>query len=341
MKGMIISMKINKELLYLSREQVKSIGISMEECMDTLTQVYKAKSKGEVEMSHSTILGYPARGKGKFLRAYLAGILKQEEYGMKWLGGNKENAAIGLPPITGLIIINDPKTLSPIAVMDCTYITGIRTAAVSGIGMRTFARKDTSTMTVLGCGLQGRTHLNAAVLTLPNLKTVYAYGPRIETAQRFKVEMEKQFPNLDIIVTENAKMAIKKSMLVTSSTPFGNPELFEFIDSDYISPGTTMISISGLNHLLYDGYKSFNKSYVDDYATMESDRIKKRPHFENCGSMINGELGDVLTGKIEGRKSEEDKIILATEGLAINDIPIAHLVYRLALEKRIGTILEL
>ena len=334
---MIIIIKINKELLYLSKAQVQSLGITMKECIDILEPVYKAKSEGRVDMSHSIILGESSDG--YLLRTYAAGILDQKEQGVKWLGCCRDNSSIGLPPITGLIIINDPKTLNPIAVMDCTYITGIRTAAVSGIGISTLARKDTSTMTILGCGLQGRTHLEAAVLTLPNLETVYAYGPRIETGERFKAEMGKKFHNLNIIVTQDAKMAIKKSMLVTSSTPFGTPESFEFIDSDYISLGTTMISVSGANHLLFDGYNSFNKHYVDDYGII--DRLEKRPHFENCRGVINGELGDVLAGKVEGRTSEDDKIILTTEGLAINDIPIAHLVYRHAIQKGVGTILEL
>lgn len=339
MKGMIITMKITNELLYLSKDQVQSVDVSMTECINVLEQVYKSKANGEVEMEHSDILRKPEGG--FLIKAYLAAILKQKEYGIKWLSVAQKNTAIGLPSITGLIIINDPKTLRPIAVMDCTHITGMRTAAVSGIGMRTFARKDTSTMTILGCGLQGRTHLNAAVSTLPSLNTVYAYGPRVETAQQFKIEMEKQFPNLNIIVTQNAKMSIRKSMLVTSSTPFAEPESLAFIDSNYISPGTTMISISGLNHLLFDGFKSFNKFYLDDYKTIDDNRVKRRPDFKNARSIVDGELGEVLTEKIKGRTSEDDKIILATGGLSINDISIAHLVYRHAIEKGIGYILPL
>lgn len=340
MKGTIQIMKIHKEILYLSKEQVQSIGITMEESIDILEQVYKAKSNGEVEMAHSDIFRGFEPG-DDLMRAYLGAVKSQEEYGIKWLATAPENTANGLPSITGLIIINDAKTLIPISVMDCTHITGIRTAAVSGIGMRALARKDTTTMTVLGCGLQGRTHLNAAVATLPHLKTVYAYGPRIQTAERYKADMEKLYPNLDIIVTDDAKSAIRKSMLVTSSTPFADPESLAFIDSDFISPGTTMISISGLNHLLFNGFKSFNKCYVDDYDTIDDSRIKDRPDFKDRRSMVSGELGDILTGKIEGRTSKEEKIILVTGGLAVNDIPIAHLHYRKAREKGIGTILPL
>lgn len=331
-------MEINKELLYLSKDQVKSIDITMNKCIDIVEQAYEAKSNGQVHMSNSTILGESASDRRR-LKAYAAGVLNQEEYGVKWLGLCQDNPAIGLPSITGLIIINDPITLNPIAVMDGAHITGIRTAAVSGIGMRAFAKKDTRTMTVLGCGLQGRTHLEAAVSTLPKLKTVYAYGPRIQTAQRFKEEMEEKFPNLDIIVTEDVKMAMNESMLVTSSTPFGPPELFEFVGSDHISPGATMISISSANHLLFDGYKSFDKRYIDYWGLV--DRLERRPLFEDCRSMTNGELGDVLTGKIKGRSSEYEKILLTTTGVGINDIPIAHLIYRRAIESGIGTILPL
>lgn len=330
-------MKISEELLYLSKEQIQSVNVGIDECIDILTEVYKAKSNGEVVLPFPSIIGDPL--KGSFFKSYVAGINKTGEYGMKWLGGNKENANIGVPSITGLIIINDSKTLSPIALMDCTFITGIRTAAVSGIAMRTLAREDTSTMTILGCGLQGRTHLSAAVASCPNLKTVYAYGPRVETAKQFKKEMGKKYTNLEIIVVEDVKKAIKESLLITSSTPFGAPELYEFMDSSYIFPGVTMISISGANHLLFDGYQGFDKHYVDDFEIVEY--LKTRPQFKECDKMITGELGDVLTGRVEGRTSENDKIILTTEGIALNDIPIAHLIYRRALEKGIGTILLL
>lgn len=337
---MLIIMNIHKEILYFSKKQVQSIGITIKESIDVLEQVYKAKSIGKVEMGHSDLYrGFDQED--DLMRAYLGAVKNRGEYGIKWLATAPDNTAIGLPVITGLIIINDPKTLLPISVMDCTHITGIRTAAVSGIGMRALARKDTTTMTVLGCGLQGRTHLDAAVATLPYLKTVYAYGPRIKTAERYKAEMERRYPYLDIIVTDDAKKAIRESMLVTSSTPFADPESLAFIDSDYISPGTTMISISGLNHLLFEGFKSFNKCYVDDYETIEDSRIKDRPEFKDSRSMVSGELGDILTGKITGRRSNDDKIILATGGLAINDIPIAHLHYKVARENGIGTILPL
>ena len=89
--------------------------------------------------------------------------------GIKWVSGYPANRAIGLPQIIGLIILNDMKTGAPVCIMDGTWITAARTAAVSAVTAKYCARKDSKVVGLIGTGVQGRQNLIALKLVLPNL----------------------------------------------------------------------------------------------------------------------------------------------------------------------------
>src|SRR5260370_7890576 len=93
---------------------------------------------------------------------------------MKWVGGYRENSKRGLPYVTGLLILNDPETGVPIALMDCTWITAQRTGAATAVAARYLAGSESSSVGILGCGVQGRSNLEALKVLFP-FQTLYAY----------------------------------------------------------------------------------------------------------------------------------------------------------------------
>ena len=146
------------EFLYLSRSDVERINIPMRDIIDALDDMFKEKGNGRVEMPPKP--GIHTRPDA-FIHAMPAYIPSTEAAGMKWVSGYPENQGKGLPYITGLLILNDADTGVPIAVMDATWITAMRTGAATAVAAKYLARPGSSSVGILACGVQGRTNLEA------------------------------------------------------------------------------------------------------------------------------------------------------------------------------------
>lgn len=329
-------MKTGKTLLYLSRADLETIAFPMCDCMDVLEEAHKALASGRVEMPSKPYIGDPL-GEG-FLSAYAAKIQTPPQVGVKWLGGCAGNKAKNLPTFHALIILNDPVTLCPIAVMDGTYITGLRTAGVSGATMRHFANKDSRTVAILGCGLQGRMHLRATMAACDGIRRAYVWGPSPATARRFMDEMKREF-ELTWILAEQPEEAVREADIVISSTPIGPPEAFSVLKGEWFRPGVTAISISRANHFTADGFAAFDRYIVDELPTLSL--VAERPGFAHCAQIQATELGAFLLTGEGGRESREERILCVCDGIAVNDIAVGTALLHRAMERGIGTELPL
>jgi ornithine cyclodeaminase/alanine dehydrogenase-like protein (mu-crystallin family) len=145
-------------ILYLSRKDVETINLPMREIIDVLEAMFKEKGLGRTEMPPKP--GIHTRP-DTFIHAMPAYITSLESAGMKWVSGYPDNQKKGLPYITGLLLLNDPETGIPIAIMDCTWITAKRTGAATAVAAKYLARPDSTTIGIVACGVQGRSHLEA------------------------------------------------------------------------------------------------------------------------------------------------------------------------------------
>ena len=124
-------------ILYLSRRDVEAIQLPMQEIIDALDEMFKEKGRGKVEMPPKPGIHTQPDA---FIHAMPAYIPSLQAAGVKWVSGYPANQAKGLPYITGLLILNDPETGVPLAVMDCTWITAKRTGAATAIAAKYLAR---------------------------------------------------------------------------------------------------------------------------------------------------------------------------------------------------------
>src|SRR4051812_13067730 len=140
------------EILYLSRKDVEMVNLPMKEIISSLEKMFLEKGNGRVEMP-------PKPGvhtqKDAFIHAIPAYIPSMKSAGMKWVSGYPENQKKGLLYINGLLILNDTETGIPLSVMDCTWITAQRTGAATALAAKYLARKNSSTVGILACGVQG------------------------------------------------------------------------------------------------------------------------------------------------------------------------------------------
>ena len=144
----------NHQLLYLSQMDVAAVGVTMAEIIDALEVAFREKGKGHTEMPPKP--GIHPGGGDNFIHAMPACIPALKSAGIKWVSGFPENAKQGLPYISGLLILNDHDTGLPLSVMDCVWITAMRTGAATAVSARYLARPESSVVGILGCGVQGR-----------------------------------------------------------------------------------------------------------------------------------------------------------------------------------------
>ena len=176
-----------KKLLYLSQADVDAVGLTMREIIDALEVAFKEKGDGQVEMPPKPGI-HPKTD--AFIHAMPAYIPALKSAGLKWVSGFPENLDRGLPYITGLLVLHDPEIGLPLSVMDCVWITGMRTGAATALAAKYLARPDSASVGVLGCGVQGRTNLLALKELFP-LTSVRAYDIVPERTKTYAAEMSE------------------------------------------------------------------------------------------------------------------------------------------------------
>jgi ornithine cyclodeaminase/alanine dehydrogenase len=320
------------KVLYLSRKDVESVDLSMSEIIDALDRMFREKGEGRVEMPPKP--GIHTR-KDAFIHAMPAYIPSLESAGMKWVSGYPENQKKKLPYINGLLILNDPETGIPIVVMDATWITAQRTGAATAVAAKYLARKDSSSVGILACGVQGRSNLEALACTF-EITEVKAFDIYPEVGQKFAKQMA-EIIQADIEIVKDPKEAVLGLDLVVTSGPIlKNPT--PVIEAGYLSEGAFASPVDFDSYWQGDALKQADKLATDDTSQMECYRkagyFKYTPH-------PYADLGEIVAGKKPGREKDDERTICINLGLALDDMATAILIYKRAREKGMGTELPL
>lgn len=320
------------KMLYLSYEDVASVGLEMSEIVKALEAMFHEKGEGRVEMPPKP--GIHTRPDA-FIHAMPAYIPALESAGMKWVSGYPENQNRGLPYITGLLILNDPDTGLPISVMDCIWITAMRTAAATAVAAKYLARPESETVGVLACGVQGRTNLEALNVVFP-LKKVLAYDVRPEVTAEFAKEMRERF-GLEVVEVQEPKHAVTGCDLVVTSGPILKVP-HATIKAGWLDTGAFASLVDFDSYWSPEAMREADKFCTDDLQQLEY--YKKAGYFQHIPK-VHADLGELVTGKKPGRETLEERILAANLGLALDDMAVAPLIYRGAIEKSLGTWLPL
>src|SRR5215212_6850205 len=159
-------------LRYLARADVEAVGLEGTEVVVILERAFRAKREGDVEMPPK--IGVHPRDDA-FIHAMPAYLSDVDAVGLKWVAGYPGNQELALPYIHGLFVLSDAGTGRPLAVMDATWITEVRTAAASMLGIRALAERPVETLGIIGCGRQGTAHVELARDLFPGLTRVVLY----------------------------------------------------------------------------------------------------------------------------------------------------------------------
>jgi 2,3-diaminopropionate biosynthesis protein SbnB len=332
------------EFLYLSQEDVITAGgLDMAETIETIEASFKLHASGETILPHKPVLrwGGPeseeTTGRIMAMPAYLGGDLRIA--GIKWIPSKPSNPTQhGLPRANALIILNDPDTLLPLAVMDGTIVSAMRTGAASGVAARHLARRDAAVLGMVGAGVQMHTQAMAMRVVLPRLCEGRVFDLDAGRAASFAREMSDQL-GMEIRPVATAADACREADVFVTATMSSHA----YVEADWYRPGVLHCEVSfwdtpaavlaALDRVVCDDYDQVASHGVDVAFRAVRDGYLPRERIDN--------LGDILIGRAHGREDDRQKILFNPIGLGIHDVAEAYRVYRVARDRGIGQVLPL
>lgn len=252
-----------------------------------------------------------------------------------------ENHKKNLPSHLATILLLDSNTGMLQAIIDGRYITEARTAAVSAVSTRFLAKPNASTLAIIGSGVQARSHLEA-YQHVRQLKEVRIWSPRELSRNQFVDDMSPH-STAPIVAAPTAEAAVRGADLIVLVTSSPTP----VIEDRWVSEGAHVVGVGACRPTQQEMPPALVKRsrlYVDskEAALVESGDIVMNI---NAGlfdkSHVRGEVGELVLGRIEGRKSDSDITVFKSLGMAVEDVVAADLVFRRAVETGAGTELTL
>ncbi|MCL0037304.1 alanine dehydrogenase [Dehalococcoidia bacterium] len=315
------------EVLLLSRSKVEEL-LDTGEVLKAVEQAFVFQAKGKALMPPKLYLELPQyQGDFRAMPAYIDGSA-----GVKWVSVYPDNCRRDLLSVVATIILCDPNTGYPLAIIDGTYITDMRTGAAGGVAVKHLARRDSSIIGIIGAGMQARTQLLAISEVLPRIDEVKVFDQCEDASRRYAEEMGTRL-NLNVRYAETIGEATEADIVVTT-TPSRKP----IVKRHHIRPGTHINAIGadakGKQELEADLLKDA-KIIVDEIEQAAHSGEINVPLSEGVITLkgIYGTLGEVVAEKKRGRENDEEITIFDSTGLAIQDIICAKLVYEKAVER--------
>jgi len=321
------------DLLYLSRAEIEKLNISMEEIIKAVEEAFIEKAEGRAEVPPKPGI-HPQED--AFIHAMPAYLPKMRSAGIKWVSGFPENPKRNLPYISGLLILNDPETGFPISVMDCTWITAIRTGAATAVAAKHLAREDSKTLGILGCGVQGRSNLEALVVVCRNLEEVKAYDIDAENLHRYVEEMTAKH-SVKVVPVNSPEKAVENCDIVVTAGPIlKNPR--PVIEASWFKNGGFACPLDFDSYWKPEAMHSMDKFCTDDSKQLKY--YRQLGYFSDI-PQVYADLSEIVSGKKHGREDPDERIMSMNLGLAIEDMATAKLIYEKAKKKGAGTKLPL
>lgn len=326
-------MGVAPTILYLSRAEVEAVGLPMAEIIAAVEESLVEKAKGRVRMPPKHWID---EDEHHFFSAMSSSVKAANAAACKWQSGSSRGAAKGLPYITGLLILNDLESGVPLAIMDSTWLTAERTAAASVAAAKRLAPGKLATLAMLGCGLQGRSHVDALRIAFPGLAAVRAFDVVPANAARYAQEMRARH-GVAVEVCRDAATAAAGADLVVSSGPI-EPHAPRALPLGCVRRGALVVSID------YDCYwepKSLHAAdafYTDDVAQMA--HLRDYGYFLDTPP-VTAEIGEVIAGIKPGRRRDDETIVCMNMGVSVEDVACARRIYERALRHGRGTRLPL
>ena len=326
-------------VLILSRKDLEAV-MTMKETIEVVEHAFRELTMGTARMpTRVGLTVFDKAGWMGVMPAYLSGI---GSLAAKIVAVFEDNPSKhNLPTVLATLTLNDASTGYPLAFMEGTYITAMRTGAAGGVAAKYLARKDAKTVGIFGTGVQARTQL-LAVNEVRDVEKVYAFDILANQSRKFAEEMSKAI-GVDIKTVNSPEIIVKKSEIIVTATTSRTP----VFDGKLLKQGTQINAIGSFRpdaRELDDNAILRSKVVVDskeaalaeagDIVIPLKDKVINETH-------IYAEIGEIITGKKHGRISDDEITLFKSVGLGVQDAAAAHLAYKKAREAGVGFEAEL
>jgi ornithine cyclodeaminase len=329
------------EFIYLSQEDVRATGIGMERVINVVEKVLALHDEGKVNLPSKVILDLGERERGRInaMPAHIGGDI--EICGMKWIAGFPPNPVrFGIPRAHALIILNDSWTGVPLAIMDGTYISAMRTGAVTGVGAKYLANPDSEVVGIIGCGVQARTQMMAMKAAVPSVKVLKGYDIRVEASKQF-VKWASEELGIKGEEVGSAKEAVEGSDIIATVTVADEP----IVKDAWLKKGSFFAHVGSYQEEEEEVIFNSDKVVVDLWQEVLHRGTPLLARLYKAGRIndekIYADIGEIIRGKKRGRTSKQERIFFSPLGLGSEDVAVASFVYREAKKKGLGVTLKL
>ncbi len=367
------------DLLYLSEPDMLKAGVNdVVACTECMEELLITLDKGDYLMggengnSHGTMITFPdnppfpnmpkSGPDRRFMAmpAYVGG--ETDMAGMKWYGSNVENREKGLPRSILMVMLNDKDTGAPKALMSANLLSAYRTSGIPGAGVKNLALKDAKVLGIVGPGVINITAIETFAALRPTLDTLKIKGrgrASIDRCIEFVKEKLPQFTTIEVVDTLEECVRGSDILSFATSTSMGmDRSQYPLVKEEWIKPGALFCVpgscdfsdeyvCSGKAKLVCDNIKLY-EAWAEEYPYPTYNQI----YIPGClwldlvhdgklskDKIIN--LGAILAGKEEGRKSDDEVIIYSVGGMPVEDVAWGKKCYEKALELGVGTKLNL
>ncbi len=319
--------------LILNEQDVRSV-LTMTELIEAMESALAAYSSGRTEQPLRTVLDVERQR--SFFGVMPAFLPDAPALGTKLVTVFGNNHAVGLPSHLATIVLLDPGTGKLLALLDGRFITEARTAAVSAVATRLLARSDAATLAIIGSGVQARSHLEAIGCVRP-LERVTVWSPTAEHRDQFVREMRPE-TRAQLDASPSAEAAVAGADIIVLATSSRTP----VVRRTWIADGAHICAVGAcrpdqreMEGALVGAARVIVDSRTGAMAEAGDIVLGIAEGAFDAGH-VAGELGEVASGRVEGRQRREQITLFKSLGMAVEDVAAAHLAYQRARGRGLG-----
>jgi ornithine cyclodeaminase len=319
-------------LLVLSAADVTQV-FDMDTAIESQRVAFRELGLGHAQLPARLLLSGP-EGSSSF--CYAARVSDETGAVCKFGSAAPANAERGLPTIAAVVTALDPQTGRPVALMDGTTVTTIRTSAASAVAAEALARPESSVLAVLGSGVQAEAHVEALARVLP-LSDVRVWGRTAAKAEQLVARLAERF-DFDVSVARDPQVAVAGADVVVAATTSATPVL----EVEWLAPGATVISVGSFaadrSEVPVELLRRAAAVVVDDVETSleHAGPVVAAVHENVLGAGDLVSLGSVVAGLSSGRSRPEDIVFYNSVGIGVQDAAAAWAVITAARERGLG-----
>ena len=323
-------------ITYLNRLDIEAAGITDDEILSAIESSLAMQGRGETAIEPRVHLEPRAGVEGHFnvLRGWIGGDI--DSAGVKVVGDFVDNYKHGLPSEFGILNLFDPRTGMPTAIMDASGITDMRTGAVTAIGAKYLAPRNSK---VLGhIGARGTAYWNVRLLDrLFDFETIRVHSRRPESRNGFAERLSRDLGK-KVVATDDWRSCVEGADIVVEASRLVAPQ--PMLLTEWIRPGALVVPYGTMSAVELSLTDIMSKIVVDDWGQCRTGKLGAlRAHVESgklSEQTLHAELGQIAAGQKPGRESDDETILLWHRGLSLSDIALGHAILAKATAMGIG-----